>query len=118
MVEDRSIYERHKEHVTELGSPHSDEYKYIGMRKTAKPQEWFMLPVIVCSGHIPRRELVRIENNEIQRTPHNWNQRGKHKKFAPVIPTKLSTGRPPDAPPTQPKKMHVDMCGLTTTPRL
>ena len=56
MVEDRSIYERHKEHFAELGSPHPDEYKYKGKQKTAKPQEWFMLPMIVCRGHIKVRE--------------------------------------------------------------
>ena len=81
LVETRPAMERMQEHFQNIGLPKVDEeQRYKGMRKIAGPEGWYFLPYIVCEGHLPLKQLQKIETREINSHPNSWNKKPTRKR--------------------------------------
>ena len=68
LVEDRGAALRFTEHLSELQRPAQSDDVHKMMKRRAAPAEWMMLPISSSEMALPKRQLEKLEEDEIRQT--------------------------------------------------
>lgn len=99
IVHSRPATKRYYEHVRGITTDLAED-KYKLMRRNGGASQWLFVPMVLCEGIVPHRQLEMMEQLEIRATPHCINMHYKGRNKPVVAPQKKNNFRT-EAKPTR-----------------